>query len=351
MTNIIPLRVPPRRQALSARTDALAAIFAQHRRDEDCVFWLKENAEFLNIMECTGTGLSDEALAHWQGFYEDLPKRLAFFPQYYRFLLSIALDLEDLGLPGNVAEAACAQVARAGYAEAELSDLQRAEARRLLARRGLASRRDDGIDARLRDFIGRATTFTVPNKKAAYELTHIIFYLSEYGRRDPDIPATAIESLEYVGILAVLEQNMDLLAEVCIALRFAGQVPSPDWEDLVQRNLGAFGVETAQTDGADDYHEYLVSCWSACLAGDAAQALAVRPEPTRFLRPYSNGPLRRISSLLMDLDTARSPRWQDMRELLYDYVDDADRAVLDCAERTSANFNSFFEGFARAGRA
>lgn len=35
-----------------------------------------------------------------------------------------------------------------------------------------------------------------------------------------------MQSLNFVGILAYLDQNADLLAEVCIALGYAGQVPS-----------------------------------------------------------------------------------------------------------------------------
>ena len=54
MTNIISLNVPPRRLRLAERTPALIRCFAEHRRIMDDVFWLKENAELLNILECTG---------------------------------------------------------------------------------------------------------------------------------------------------------------------------------------------------------------------------------------------------------------------------------------------------------
>jgi hypothetical protein len=90
---------------------------------------------------------------------------------------------------------------------------------------------DAGLNDRLLHFINCAETFALPNKKAAYELTHIVFYLSEYGRRDPHLDNRAIQSLNFVGILAYLDQNADLLAEVCIALRYAGQAPSKIWED------------------------------------------------------------------------------------------------------------------------
>lgn len=101
MSNVIRLNVPSQRQSKRDRHAALIASFAQHRRFGDDVFWLKENAELLNILECTGTALDADTLAPHEGFYKQVEKRLGFFPQYYRFLLSICLDLEDLGMEGT----------------------------------------------------------------------------------------------------------------------------------------------------------------------------------------------------------------------------------------------------------
>jgi len=65
---------------------ALLHGFAKICRNPNDVFWLKENAELLNILECSASTLdSDDLNAHEQ-IYDNLPKRLAFFPQYYRFL-------------------------------------------------------------------------------------------------------------------------------------------------------------------------------------------------------------------------------------------------------------------------
>ena len=100
MTNIVRLNTPFRQYSTAARQAALLATFAQHRRFGDDVFWLKENAEALNVLECTGAELGAEALSVHGGFYEGIEKRMGFFPQYYRFLLSMCLDLEDLGVPG-----------------------------------------------------------------------------------------------------------------------------------------------------------------------------------------------------------------------------------------------------------
>lgn len=349
MSNVIALRVPHRRQRLSDRTTALASLFAQHRRGPEDVFWLKENAEFLNICECTGLGVSADALENWRVFYEELPRRLAFFPQYYRFFLSIALDLEALGVSGNAADEACRFVVAEDLSNTEFSDLQRAEARRLLARRGYdTAAADPGLDGRLHGFMDRTATFSLPNKKAAYELTHIVFYLSEYGRRDPGLSRAALRSLEYAGTMAMLEQNMDLLAEICVALRYAGQEPSAVWEDCVLRGLSEFGLEQTGSTGGDDYHEYLVSSWCAAQAGSDGSSAAVDAVPTRFDRTVQEGPLRMMSSALLDLDRLRSGDWHKMRPMLYDCVDPKGRAVLDAAERATPYFDQFFEGFARA---
>ena len=84
MTNVIALNAPPRRNRLSERTGALIDCFARQRRIMDDVFWLKENAELLNILECTGQRVAPSALTPLGDFYATLPDRLAFFPQYTR---------------------------------------------------------------------------------------------------------------------------------------------------------------------------------------------------------------------------------------------------------------------------
>lgn len=349
MSNVIRLTVPARDPEA-----ALLDCFARHRRGDGDVFWLKENAELLNILECTGAGPDAAALDPLAEFYDSAERRLAFFPQYYRFILSICLDLEDLGLSGDKAESLCRWAARQDLAAAELSDLQRAEARRLMARRGIDPLpQDGGLEARLRRFIARSETFALPNKKAAYELTHIVFYLSEYGRRDPALGAEAIASLEYAGILAYLEQNADLLAEVCVALRYAGAVPSPIWEGWVQRQLHRFTVQHGpQQSPADDYHEYFVSAWLDALRGGRGFVKPARPGRMVFQRPPgAAAPLRRISECLFRLEGARSRDWGAMRPHVQAALGGIGQDILVEAEASSPRFEAFFAGFARAGAA
>ncbi|MDK3073114.1 hypothetical protein QO034_08345 [Sedimentitalea sp. JM2-8] len=352
MSNVIKLTVPFRRQGAAARRAALIASFAQHRRLQDDVFWLKENAELLNILECTGASLDDDTLSPLQEFYDRLESRLGFFPQYYRFLLSICLDLEDLGLRGNKSEALVRWVAREGLAEAELSDLQRLEARRLMLRRGIDPLPGDGgLVDRVHRFIERPETFAMPNKKAAYELTHIVFYLSEYGRRDPQLSPAAMISLEYAGILAYLEQNSDLLAEVCIALRHAGAEPPAIWEDWIARQVGLFEISAGvRAVNPDDYHDYFVCNWMLETSGRGGFRKAAVADRMAFSRPApATGPLRAMSECLFRLNDARSDDWDTMRPLVADMLSETGQDVLEQVERSSDRFAEFFAGFARVG--
>jgi hypothetical protein len=344
-SNIIPLKVPQARQSLPKRLAAHAALFAHERRGEEDVFWLKENAEFLNILECTGQPGSD-VLSAYEPFYDSLETRLGNYPQYYRFLLSICLDLEDLGMSQDKGTALCSWVHAQGLAQAELSDLQRAEAFRLLARRGIGAE-DAGLKDRLHAFINRSATFAIPNKKAAYELTHIVFYLSEYGRKDPDISAQAHQSLTYAGLLAYLDQNYDLLAEICVAIRFAGRTPSSTWEGAVVAAWKAtVATPVDDVSGFDDYHAYLVSSWLAAMAGQDPMPLCLEVGCARL--DMAQPPARPLRDMSEALSEARNASWSMVRPRILARLSPDGEALLDAAERSSSEFDAFYEGFARA---
>lgn len=351
MGHVIQLDIPFRQNSAAARHSALIARFADHRRPQDDVFWLKENAEVLNVLDSGGAKLEPGSLECHAGFYAGLEKRLGFFPQYYRFLLSICLDLEDLGLDGTKGEEMTAWVVREGLPAAELSDLQRAEAQRLCLRRGVeALPGDTGLADRLRGFAGRTETFALPNKKAAYELTHIVFYLSEYGRKDPDLDAPVLQSLRFAGTLAFLEMNIDLLSEICIALRFAGQIPPDIWEDWLRQQARRFVIEDrAQGWAADDYHPYLMINWFLRISGKGGFAEQIPEGAPAFMAPRSaGGPLRELSEFMYRLDGARCDDWTTMRAQVEDGLSDDARHMIAAAE-TAGDFEAFFAGFARAG--
>ncbi|MGA9412394.1 MAG: hypothetical protein WBV78_18365 [Roseobacter sp.] len=348
MTNVVSIGLP-KRPNLGQRQSALLRSFAQHRRAPDDVFWLKENAEVLNILATSGAALPHIGLDAYTAFYETLEERMRFFPQYYRFLLSICLDLEDLGMPGNLGQQLCHKVHQEGFVEGELSDLQRAEAGRLIARRG-GQAMDAALSERLFDFISHAETFTLPNKKASYELTHIVFYLSEYGARRLELPERAITSLEYAGLLAYLDQDVDLLSEVCVAMRFAGHAPSEIWENWIETELHGFTISPVPSAPAGDaYHEYLVTNWWATFAGHASFRGINAPGSFEIIRQApARGPLRAISELMYQLGAARSAKWSHMRALLEQALPPEHHSILAGAEKSSDQFETFFQGFSRA---
>ncbi|MBE9635453.1 DUF6902 family protein [Salipiger mangrovisoli] len=354
MSTVVALRPMPRLAAPDVRIAALVTCFARHRRSEEDVFWLKENAELLNILECTrasgGGGIGTQALQPHAGFYATAEARLGFFPQYYRFLLSMVLDLEDLGMAGDTGLRMAQSIRDADLPAAELSDLQRMEARRLLARRGLAGRKDTGLEDRLRAFCARPGTFALPNKKAAYELSHIVFYLSEYGRRDPQLDEAARTSLHFAGNLAYLEQNSDLLAEVCIALRYAGEVPPVLWTGWLSRETHLFRVASGP-DGPvqDGYHDFLVCNWQRAVAGEDPFRKPLEAGHMRFDRAASEAaPLRELSRALYAMQGGRCADWGVMRRRMGAALSPMVRGLLDEMALGSAHFDAFFEGFVRA---
>ncbi|MEM6565415.1 MAG: hypothetical protein AAF665_13260 [Pseudomonadota bacterium] len=348
MSNVIPIGLP-RRPNLAQRQAMLVESFARHRRGTDDVFWLKENAELLSILAAAQATLPTQCLDVYRPFYEGLEERLRFFPQYYRFLLSICLDLEDLGLKGDKGSALCEHVARSGLVEAELSDLQRAEAAHLLSRRSDHAM-DASLSGRLAAFCRRSRTFAVPNKKAAYELTHIVFYDTQYGRKQRQVDRQTVTSLEYAGLLAFLDQDIDLLSEVCVALRLIGITPSSTWEDWLAMEMQGFAI-VAAADGpvSDAYHEYIVTSWWAHVAGMSGFAGKPCQHGMKIVRcAASKGALRAMSEVMYQLGPARSSDWHQMRHILQRSLDPEQHVILEGAAQSSDRFDAFFERFARA---
>lgn len=351
MSNILSFPSLPK-TGVTTSIAGLAEAVRTGRHAQSNVLWLKENAELLGMVSACGLTLPEHTLDVYKDIYDSIPDQMQLYPQYYRFWLSICLDLEDIGMAGDHGAYLCKWAADAGLADAELSDLQRAEARRLLMRRGVG----DGVDAgplgqRLRHFIERSGTFALPNKKAAYELTHIVFYMTDYGRRTVEFEADALTSLEYAGVLAFLDQDMDLLAEICTALEYAGVSPSRVWTDAVAVAHRAMFLHAQP--GAplnDGFHAYLVTGWALQAEG---QKGFTTPVPTGPLRIDADGSqlsaLRSMSAWLGE--TGDNPRkrgdWGAVRGDILNGLCDTRRAVLERAERSTPVFAAFFERFAR----
>ena len=328
---------------------ALLKSFAEQRRGSNDVFWLKENAEILNILECTRSAGKLDGIEIYTDVYQDLPKRLAFFPQYYRFYLSIASDLEALGMVGDNARQMSEFVNSRDLPRAELSDLQRGEAMRLLARQGIETREKNKLNDRLFRFINHSAGFALPNRKVAYELTHIVFYLSEYGRKKFVLSKHAIESRIFTGILAHLEQNADLLSEVCIALRYAGQNPPEAWEVWIKSVNSGFNVCEFDAGFADHYHEFLVCNWACEVMQNGSFTQSFPVTGASFYSPVS--PLRTlgyISEILLAWESSRSASWDAIERRIYIALSDPVAQHLSEVVSATKHFASFWEYFSRA---
>ncbi|MEL0435854.1 DUF6902 family protein [Phycobacter sp. K97] len=327
----------------------LCASFATGRQDPESVFWLKENAELLNILECTGAAAPAGAFAPYAEYYDTVERRMSFFRPYYRFILSICLDLEDLGFAApSKGEALAHWVKAQDLPGAELSDLQRAEARRLLARRGVEVDLP-GLDARLRAFTEASHHFALPNKKIGYELTHIVFYLSEYGRRDPGLSRAAFRSLEYLGLVSFLDQDADLLAEVAVALSYAGADVPRIWQDWLDRQLAGFEVTEGGFAGQpDDYHTYFVCNWWEGVSGAGSFSRGLPRGATLLRQPGGEGVLRSLSRALFQADPRQFADWERSKHHLADCLHPSQVAILEQAEASSAVFGEFYALFVRS---
>jgi len=288
-------------------TDTISS-FAVKRNDKLSFAYLKENGELLSIAASSGLLLEPAALEHYRSFYANALKTCKFFPQYFRFILGIVLDLEDLGYQGNTGKQICDFVVSQGYLDFETTDLRRLEILTLLARR----RTDSAIERKYRKqiienvdkFISKPDHFVIFNKPLFYELTHFIFFLTNYGKNESPLKNSLIECLTNVGILALLDDDVDLLAETCICFTFLGKNPPAFWEHYVEESLSKVtitfdtSVASAMNSATDEYHIYFMMNW----------LLALRKLPTFTERfngrtPYFSLPQNKSSvlSILSDV--------------------------------------------------
>ena len=254
--------------------------FASQRNNELSLAYLKENGELLTIAASSGLLLEPAAFAYYRSFYDNALQTCKFFPQYFRFILAIVLNLEDLGYEGNTGTKICDYVARQGFLDYDTSDIRRFEILTLLARR----REDGPIEREYRQyltgsvdkFISRPDHFIKFNRPLFYDLTHFIFFLTKYGQTESPLKNSPLECLTNVGILALLDDDVDLLAEICVCFRFLGEKPPPFWltyvEDALSKVIITYdnSVTSALNSATDDYHPYIIMNW----------LLALRQQPT-----------------------------------------------------------------------
>lgn len=245
--------------------------FAHKRNHELSFSYLKENGELLSIAASTGLELEPVAIEYYRKFYDTAYETCVFFPQYFRFILAIVLDLEDLGLDGTVGQKICDHVRAQNYIHYETSDTRRLEILNLLERRNPDSPTEINhrhyLHQNVDKFISNPDHFIKFNKPLFYDLTHYIFFLTNYGQRPCPLQNSPIPCLTNIGILALLDDDADLLAEVCICFHFLGETPPRYWENYVKTALSQIEITFDYKDrirlnpSTDQYHTYFVNNW------------------------------------------------------------------------------------------
>lgn len=337
--------------AASGGIAPLLASFAHHRRQPGDAYWLKENGELLGVLSALNRRLPELALSVYQPFVEGAADMVAFHPQYARLILNLITSLEDLGYPGGLGARLADWMLDQGLVDAEVNDLQRAELRFLMARHGRTVA-FEGLDERLTRFMSRPETFAIPNPRAAYDLLHAVFYLSDYGRKPLKLQPAVVESLLMLGSLSHLEGNGDLLGEVCLALHYAGEVLPPLWLRHLRAENTAFRISPGTCpDSSDCYHIFLVNQWLFGTIEDRAfgDAYSGGPMSIQLNRPAIS-PLREWSQALRAQGNRRSADWSMMRSLCRDQVSENALARADLGAAESPMFDRFFARFARASR-
>ena len=249
--------------------------FAKARHKEMSFPFLKENGELLSLASTAQMLIEPKALEHYKDFYSQATIFNETYPQYYRFTLRICLDLEDLGVVGKVGMHLCDYVRENHLLDYDTSDSRRLETLSLLERRLKPNVEEKEHRLRLLEnierFIAHPKCFSRLNKPFFYELTHIIFFLTEYGATSWPLSRNVEHCLKLMGVLAFLDNDCDLLAEICICYKFLNLDCPQIWEQVVDENLANLeirydtDVRSTLNSSTDEYHPYIVMNWRKAL--------------------------------------------------------------------------------------
>jgi len=283
-----------------------AEAFAVKRNPTLSFPFFKENGELLSITSNLGCLADPRALDAYQEFYDNASILMECYPQYYRFFLGIVLDLENLGLQGNMGATLCEMTSDKSLLFYDTSDLRRMEAILLLSnRRELTANEQDlrtSTYNNINNFIARPEHFTKFNRPFFYDLTHFIFYLTDYGRNPFPLENSPLECLHYIGLLALLDNDEDLLAEVAICLNYMGHEIPSFWDKELTgfknkiRIVYDETVQSALNPAVDEYHSYFVLNWYYGVIGQdifterfngRTPNFALPPKPTSLLSKIS----------------------------------------------------------------
>lgn len=242
--------------------------FAIKRNPKLSFPFLKENGELLSLAVNAGFLIEPRAIELYRDFYNAAFKLTYCYPQYYRFILGITLDLEEAGLSGEQSLKIIDYTTEKNLLKFDSSDVRRLETLHMIStkREWCAYERQlyDGIISRIEDFIAQPVQFTKFNKPLFYDLTHILFFLTDFGRKSCPLENDPLPCLMNVGLLALLDNDADLLSEVGLCLYYLGHKIPPYWDSYIKQSLSEMcisydgTVASALNPSVDEYHLYLV---------------------------------------------------------------------------------------------
>ncbi len=245
--------------------------FAVTRHEGLSFSFLKENGELLSIALSCGLSVNDQTLELYCELYEKIDKLCALYRPFFRFFLAIALDLEDLGMPGNKGEKLIDYVHKSDLYAYDTSDTRRLEIINLLNRKDRQPQfKTDTYEAlinRVTGFLQQPEKFINFNRPLFYEYTHLVFFATDYGNKQIEHDDRLFKSLNQIGMLAYLDNDTDLLAEVCLCFIFLGRPAPLIWVEECANGLRTIDLSfkpqstLSSAPPADDYHIYFVMSW------------------------------------------------------------------------------------------
>jgi len=242
----------------------------------------------LAIAVSSGLSFSSEALEIYTELYDKIDKLCHLYPSFFRFFLAIALDLEDLGMPGHKGTDLIDYVTKHEFYTYDTSDTRRMEIINLLSRRDKVPNFDmdskDALLKRVMGFLEQPDQFIKFNRPLFYEFTHLVFYITDFGNLSIVHSLKLFQSLNHIGMLAYLDNDIDLLAEVCLCYLFLKSSAPQIWLTACATGLKDIDITFKNKTAlkgippTDDYHIYFVNSWLMSKAGKPA-----------FQEDYKNG--------------------------------------------------------------
>ena len=233
--------------------------------------YFKENGELLSITVNSGFLLDPRAVALYDDFYTSALKLAKCYPQYFRFIIGIVIDLEKGGMQGNESEKITQYILDEGLVLFDMCETRKLETLSMLQEVAPLNPQFIGIHNNIIENVDRLISnpdlYAKLNKPLFYELTHILFFLTKYGKEPIALTNDVLPCLTNMGLLCLLDNDADLLAEICICMMYIGAEVPEYWDDFLQRSLQQVKITYHETvvsalnPAVDEYHVYFVLNW------------------------------------------------------------------------------------------